>query len=137
MDWTEDSNRLRAKNDQLKAEIDVVRGTACAEEQQDGNGPCGICITCYERRLHEALSIIEKLSQLTVLSKLNITPEAFALSGEAKDFILRGPGDTKHELERELVRTAKAWADDFFDDDRPLVRVVTQLIEEEKRRGSR
>lgn len=35
----------------LQAEIDVLNGTACAEEQTRGKGPCGSCRTCRNERI--------------------------------------------------------------------------------------
>jgi hypothetical protein len=42
---------LAAERERLQAEIDVINGKACAEEQARGDGPCGICRTCLRGRL--------------------------------------------------------------------------------------
>ena len=38
----------------LRAERDVANGTACAEEQADGKGPCGVCRNCARAERDEA-----------------------------------------------------------------------------------
>lgn len=131
--WTHESrmDSLIAERDQLKVELGVINGTVCAEEQAAGNGPCGICRTCCQRRIGEAMSLIEKLARRKCSSE-----ECKVLSEEAFQFIMKGPTDTKYELEREIIRVAKSWADDCFDDDRALVRAVNALITEEQRRQS-
>lgn len=42
-----------ARLTQRVAELSVFDGSACAEEQAIGNGPCGICVTCLRTRLAE------------------------------------------------------------------------------------
>lgn len=41
-----EADRLREKGAWLQAEVDVLRGKACDEEQAEGNGPCGVCRNC-------------------------------------------------------------------------------------------
>lgn len=49
------------------ARLSVLDGTACAEEQASGNGPCGVCVTCYRRIIEEyetaLAAIIRKCGQ--------------------------------------------------------------------------
>lgn len=55
-----EADRLREKGAWLQAEVDVLRGKACDEEQAAGNGPCGVCRNCAwaERdRLREELLV--------------------------------------------------------------------------------
>jgi hypothetical protein len=59
--------KLRAERDALQerivflqAEADVLNGTACAEEQRNGNGPCGACSTCYRGMLAAAVQRAER-----------------------------------------------------------------------------
>ncbi len=40
----------------LEAERDVANGTACAEEQADGKGPCGACRNCARAERDEAVA---------------------------------------------------------------------------------
>src|SRR5271167_3163830 len=32
----------------LEAEVDVLRGTWCQNNQKEGRGPCGVCIDCLK-----------------------------------------------------------------------------------------
>lgn len=43
----------KALIEELEAEVAVLSGTACAEEQAEGNGPCGACRTCRNKRITE------------------------------------------------------------------------------------
>lgn len=45
--------QARARVAELEAEVAVLSGTACAEEQAEGNGPCGACRTCRNKRIAE------------------------------------------------------------------------------------
>lgn len=48
---TSDVKRLQQQLDQKTAEVDVIRGTACAEGIAEGDGPCGICLTCKDGKI--------------------------------------------------------------------------------------
>jgi len=48
----EELDRLRAENERLKAEVAVLR--SCKEEQDAGNGPCGVCVVCLRERAERA-----------------------------------------------------------------------------------
>jgi len=48
--------RLVERVEKLERERDVLNGTTCAEEMADGNGPCGICSTCWRARVEVAES---------------------------------------------------------------------------------
>ena len=41
---------LKAQLEQITAERDVLRGVDC---EADGDGPCGVCIKCYKRKLEQ------------------------------------------------------------------------------------
>lgn len=139
--WTHESrmDALIAERDQLKVELAVSNGTACAEEQADGNGPCGICRTCYARRVEKAMGLIEAISKLKG-HRSNVESDAIKLSDEAFAFIMAGPNDEKGRLERAVVKAAKMWIMERpskWDGDRALEGAITELVKEEQRRESR
>ena len=39
--------------ERLQARAAVLDGSACAEEQAEGNGPCGVCTQCLRARVAE------------------------------------------------------------------------------------
>lgn len=78
----------------LEAERDVANGTACAEEQADGKGPCGVCRNCARaerdearRELFEAEDAIREADRIM----------AAAETGEPRESIWR------------LIQSAKVW----------------------------
>lgn len=40
--------RLQARVVELEAERDVLNGSWCYENQSEGRGPCGVCVTCLK-----------------------------------------------------------------------------------------
>lgn len=54
---------LREQLAGARIELQVVNGDACKEEQDAGNGPCGICRTCLQSRLAQVKKDLELARQ--------------------------------------------------------------------------
>ena len=48
----------------LQSEVDVKSGKACAEEQTEGNGPCGSCQTCLRNKINKLTSLLHSFENL-------------------------------------------------------------------------
>lgn len=68
----------------LRAEVDVLRGVGCEE---DGDGPCGVCVKCLRRKLEECAAIARKHA-----ARIG-ADSAGAVSGEI-EFLLAGDAKT-------------------------------------------
>lgn len=47
--------KVEAELERYRAQADVLSGKACKEEQDDGNGPCGVCVRCLNDELDRYL----------------------------------------------------------------------------------
>ena len=45
---------------EISIHLEVLDGTSCAQEQADGNGPCGICTSCLRARLEQAEALLDQ-----------------------------------------------------------------------------
>lgn len=50
--------------ERLKAEVDVLNGSACREEQKDGKGPCGVCTDCYRAKIKDLELQVDAMTEL-------------------------------------------------------------------------
>lgn len=60
--WLED----KARNERLAAQLDVFDGTACREEQEMGNGRCGMCVDCLRADASRATFLAVHLFQMII-----------------------------------------------------------------------
>lgn len=69
-----------ARLTQRVAELSVFDGSACAEEQAIGNGPCGICVTCLRTRLAECERVLALSQTAKILRTVSRPPLQFICS---------------------------------------------------------
>lgn len=72
----------KALIEELEAEVAVLSGTACAEEQAEGNGPCGACRTCRNKRITELEAENTKLRKCVAAADATSLQVGRILSGE-------------------------------------------------------